>query len=229
MNQTLRKQEIQAKASKVLGRDVPFDSISCSDLRLETVLSTQSTVRFFVPANQGTVLASEIRLNLNDAFVITHIGLRVAKVAAASPTTNQLVNKKMYCNPNPFIFDGVAGDVNISGLFNSSFSFTVNKKTYIPNLSTQNFLRYGDAQEGSATSGITGPVVTARQANDSLPNGFFGFWDVDEMLITGTQDIVPQITLPSGFTSTFTESSETNYCVLILKGYLLQNQGSFSA
>lgn len=229
MNQTLRKLEIQEKAAKVLNHAVPFDSISCSDLRCETVLTTQSSIRFTVPANQGTVLASEIRLGLNDAFVITHIGLRVAKVAAASPTTNQLVNKKMYCNPNPFIFDGVAGDANISGIFNSSFSFTVNKKTYIPNLSTQNFLRYGDAQEGSATSGITGPVVTARQANDSLPNGFFGYWDVDEMIITGSQDIQPVITLPTGYTSTFTESSETNYCILLLKGYLLQNQGTFSA
>lgn len=228
MNQTLRKLEIQEKAAKVLNHSVPFDSISCSDLRCETVLSTQSSIRFTVPANQGTVLASEIRLGLNDAFVITHIGLRVAKVAAASPTTNQLVNKKMYCNPNPFVFDGAAGDVNIAGIFNSSFSFTVNKKTYIPNLSTQNFLRYGDAQEGSQTGLITGPTYS-RQANDSLPNGFFGYWDVDEMIITGSQDIQPVITLPTGFTSTFTETSETNYCILLLKGYLLQNQGTFSA
>lgn len=229
MNQTQRKLDIKAKASKILGKDVPFDSISNSELRLETVLTTQSAIRFFVPANQGTTLASEIRLNLNDAFVITHIGLFVSKVASATPTVNQVVNKKMYANPNPFIFDGAAGDVNIAGIYNSSFSFTVNKKTYIPNLHTRSFLRYGDSQEGSATSGITGPVVTARQANDSLPNGFFGYWDVDEMLITGTQDIQPVITLPTGYTATFTEASETNYAILLLKGYLLQNQGSFSA
>ncbi len=228
MNQFQRKLDIQAKASKVLGRNVPFESISCSDLRLETVLTTQSSVRFYVPANQGTVLASEIRLNLNDAFVITHIGLCVAKVAAASPTTNQLVNKKLYNNPNPFIFDGAAGDVNISGLYNSSFSFTVNKKTYIPNLSTRNFLRYGDMQEGSAT-GINATPTTVRQANDSLPNGYFGYWEVDEMLVTGSQDIVPLVSLPQGYTATFTEASEVNYAVLLLKGYLLQNEGTFSA
>lgn len=228
MNQTQRKLEIQAKASQVLGKTVPFDSISNSELRLETVLTTQSAVRFFVPANQGTVLASEIRLNLNDAFVITHIGLFVAKVAAASPTTNQVVNKKLYANPNPFVFDGAAGDVNIAGIYNSSFSFTVNKKTYIPNLHTRSFLRYGDAQEGSQTGVMTGPAYS-RQANDSLPNGYFGYWDVDEMLITGTQDIQPVITLPTGYTASFTETNEVNYAVLLLKGYLLQNQGSFSA
>lgn len=228
MDQTTKKKLIQAKASQALGREVAFDAISNSDLRCEVALAAQSTVRFYVPANQGTVLASEIRLNLNDAFVITHIGLRVAKVAAASPSVNQIVNKKLYTYPNSFVFDGTSGDDNMWALYNSSFSFTVNKKTFIPNLSTHNFMRIGDAQEGSQTGLITGPTY-ARQANDSLPNGLFGYWEVDEMVITGTQDIVPQITLPAGFTSDFAEASEVNYACLLIKGYLLQNCGSFSA
>jgi hypothetical protein len=228
MNKSQRKKDIQVKASQALGKDVPFSSMSESDLRLEIALASQSSIRFNVLANVGTTLASEIRLNLNDAFVITHIGLRVAKVAAASPTANQVVNKKMYCNPNPFVFDGAAGDVNIAAIYNSSFSFEVNKVKYIPNLSTHNFLRYGDMQEGSAT-GINATPTTVRQANDSLPNGLFGYWECDEMIITGTQDIVPLISLPAGFSSSFTETNEVNYAILLLKGYLLQNMGTFSA
>lgn len=227
MDQTLRKKQIQAKVEQATGKSVPFSAISASDLRLSVVLSTQTQVKFSVLANQGTVLADEIRLGLNDAFVITHIGFRVAKVAAASPTNNQVVNKKLYANPNPFVFDGAAGDVNIAGLFNSIFSFTVNKTTYIPTLPTFNFLRYGDAQEGSQTGLITGPTYS-RQANDSLPNGLFGYMEVDELLITGTQDIQPVISLPNNYTASFTETNEVNYAVLLLKGYLLQNCGSFS-
>lgn len=228
MDLTQKKLSIKAKASQVLGKEVPFENISASDLRCEVALAAQSTVRFYVPANQGTVLASEIRLGLNDAFVITHIGLRIAKVAAASPTTNQVVNKKLYTYPNAFVFDGSSGDDNMWALYNSVFSLTVNKKTYIPTFSTQNFMRIGDAQEGSQTGLITGPTYS-RQANDSLPNGLFGFCEVDEMLITGTQDIVPQITLPAGFSSDFAEANEVNYAVLMFKGYLLQNCGTFSA
>lgn len=229
MNQIQRKAAIIAKVSQALNKNIPVASVSQSLLRLETVLTTQNQIVFNPLINGANLLASEVRLNLNDAFVITHIGLRVAKVASATPTTNQLVNKKMYTNPNPFIFDGAAGDVNISGIYNSQFSFGVNQNTYIPNLNTSEFLRYGDMQEGSATSGITGPVVTARMANDSKISGNYGFLETDEILITGTQQIVPAINLPAGYTASFTEASETNYAILLIKGYLISNYGTFSA
>lgn len=232
MTQTEKKLRIQRVASRALGYPegtlIPFESISNSDLRLEQVLTTQSQILFNVLVNTGTTLASEIRLNLNDGFVITHIGLKVAKVAAASPTANQVVNKRLYSYANPFIFDGAAGDANIPALYNSQFSFTVNETAYIPSLHTLNFMRIGDAQEGSQTGVMTGPAYS-RQAMDSLPNGLYGLWETDEILITGTQKIKPVINLPAGFTSTFTEANEVNYAVLLLKGYLLQNCGSFSA
>lgn len=229
MSVSQRKNSIIAKVRQGLNKpNLPYSAVSQSMLRLEQVLSTQSVVTFNVLANQGTILTPEIRLNLNDAFVVTHIGFRVAKVAAASPTNNQVANKKLYSNPNPFIFDGAAGDVNMAGLFNGSFSLEVNQKKFIPNLSMLEFLRYPETQEGSQTGLITGPVYS-RQQNDAKPSAGFGFVETDEILLTGSQTILPSISLPQGYTSSFTEASEVNYAVLLLKGYLFSNEGNFSA
>jgi hypothetical protein len=228
---TQRKNSIIEKVRAGLGKpNLPYSAVSQSMLRLEQVLTTQSVITFNVLSNagNGTILAPEIRLNLNDAFVVTHIGFRVAKVAAASPTTNQIVNKKLYTNPNPFIFDGAAGDVNIAGLFNGVFSLEVNQKKFIPSLSMLEFLRYPDTQEGSQTGVMTGPAYS-RAANDAKPSGNFGFVETDEILLTGTQTILPSISLPQGYTASFTETNEVNYAVLLLKGYLFSNEGNFSA
>jgi hypothetical protein len=75
MNKTAQKQYVSAQTN------APLASLSESYLRFETLLTTQNQIKFNVKENVGTVIATEKRLSLNDAFIITHMALFVKKVA----------------------------------------------------------------------------------------------------------------------------------------------------
>lgn len=218
MNKTAQKQYI----SQATG--VPLVSLSESFLRLESLLTTQNTISFNVQQNLGTVIPTENRLSLNDAFIITHIGLFVKKVAVATPTAVNHANADLYPYANPSIFDGSAGDANIPAIYNSKLSLSVNQTKFIPGMNTYSFRRVPNAQKGAPTA--AGPLVTPT---DERPNSLFGYVETDLIVLTGSQTIDINISLPTGFSGSFTETNENNYAVLMVAGYLAQNQGSFSA
>ena len=218
MNKTQAKQFISAQTG------VNPSTLSESYLRLETLLSTQNTITFNVKENTGTTLATEKRLSLNDAFIITHMALFVKKIEDASPTAVQQANADLYPYANPAIFNGAAGDVNIPAVYNSTLSLSVNNVTYIPAMNTYSFRRVPNAQKGAPTA--VGPLVTPT---DERPNSLFGYVETDLIVLTGSQNIEVSISLPTGWSGSFTETNESNYAVLMVSGYLAQNQGSFSA
>lgn len=217
MNKTAQKQYVSAQTG------APLASLSESYLRFETLLTTQNQIKFNVKENVGTVIATERRLNLNDAFIITHMALFVKKVASATPTVVQHANAILYPYRNPSIFDGT-NDANIESVYNSTLSLAVNNITYIPAMNTFSFKRVPNAQQGSPTA--AGPLL---QASDERPNSLFGYVETDLIVLTGSQTIDIAIDLPSGWSGTMAEASESNYAVLMVAGYLAQNQGTFSA
>jgi hypothetical protein len=221
MNKTAQKQYVAAQTG------APLASLSESFLRFETLLSTQNKISFNVKENQGTIIATENRLSLNDAFIITHMALFVKKVASATPTVVQHANAVLYPYRNPSVFDGT-NDANIDGLYNSTLSLAVNNVTYIPAMNTFSFKRVPNAQQGNINAAIAGPV-TYTTATDERPNSLFGYVETDLIVLTGSQNINIDIDLPTGWSGTFAESSESNYAVLMVAGYLAQNQGTFSA
>jgi hypothetical protein len=217
MNKTAQKQFIASATG------VPLTSLSESYLRFETLLTTQNTISFNVKENTGTTLPTEERLSLNDAFIITHMALFVKKIASATPTAVQHANADLYPYRNPFIFDGT-NDANLDGLYNSTLSLAVNQRKFIPSMNTFSFKRVPDAQRGAPTA--VGPLL---QPTDGRPNSLYGYVETDLIVLTGSQNIDIQIALPTGWSGTFAESAESNYAVLMVAGYLAQNQGTFSA
>lgn len=217
MNKTAQKQYIAQAAG------VPVESLSESFLRLETVLGTGNSIQFNAQLNVGTPIATEQRLKLNDGFIITHIGLFVKKIASATPTANQHAIAELYPYTNPSVFDGT-NDPNVEALYNSTLSLTVNQRTWIPAMNTFSFKRVPDAQKGAPTA--AGPLVTPT---DGRPNSLYGYVETDLIVLTGSQNIDIAITLPTGWNASMAETGETNCAVLMIAGYLAQNQGSFSA
>lgn len=221
MNKTAQKQYIASTTG------VPLKSLSESFLRFETLLTTQNTISFNVKENTGTTLPTEKRLSLNDAFIITHMALFVKKVASATPTAVQHANADLFPYRNPAVFDGT-NDANLDGIYNSTLSLAVNQVKHIPGMNTFSFKRVPDAQKGNINAAIAGPV-TYTTATDGRPNSLYGYVETDLIVLTGSQNIDIQIALPTGWSGTFAESSESNYAVLMVAGYLAQNQGTFSA
>jgi hypothetical protein len=217
MNKTAQKQFIASATG------VPLTSLSESYLRFETLLTTQNTISFNVKENTGTTLPTEERLSLNDAFIITHMALFVKKIASATPTAVQHANADLYPYRNPSVFDGT-NDANLDGLYNSTLSLAVNQRKFIPSMNTFSFKRVPDAQKGAPVA--VGPLLTPT---DGRPNSLYGYVETDLIVLTGSQNIDIQIALPTGWSGTFAESSESNYAVLMVAGYLAQNQGTFSA
>ncbi len=217
MNKTAQKQFIASATG------VPLTSLSESYLRFETLLTTQNTISFNVKENTGITLPTEERLSLNDAFIITHMALFVKKIASATPTAVQHANADLFPYRNPAVFDGT-NDANLDGLYNSTLSLAVNQRKFIPSMNTFSFKRVPDAQKGAPTA--VGPLVTPT---DGRPNSLYGYVETDLIVLTGSQNIDIQIALPTGWSGTFAESNESNYAVLMVAGYLAQNQGTFSA
>lgn len=206
---------------------LPFDSLSASYLRLESLLATQATITFNVQENLPNVIASEKRLNQSDQFICTHLGFAIKKIAAASPSAAQQAVAKLFTwvNTNTGLFDG-SNDANIQAIYNGFFEIAVNRKIYVPAIDMRSFERVPDAQEGQPLAAITGPV-TYPLKRDGFPNGLYGYFPVDYIRLNGYDLLQPVITLPASVA--MAEANESNYAVLLMKGYLSSNQGNAKA
>lgn len=200
---------------------LPFGSLSASYLRMETLLGTSANVLFNIN-NQNNLIASENRLLQSDQFIVTHLGFAIKKIASDTPTAAQHAAAKLYTylNTNTGLFDGT-NDANIQAIYNGFFQISLNRKTYVPAIDMRSFERVPDTQEGTL-------VFTASNIKrDSYPNGLFGYFPTDYIRLNGYDNLQPEITLPASVA--MDESSESNYAVLLMKGYLASGQGVQSA
>jgi hypothetical protein len=201
-----------------------FQNLSASYLRMESLLSAQQQIQFNVQENIGTPVASEQRLKQSDQFVITHIGFAHKKIASATPTAAQQAVAKLYLwpNSNTGLFDG-SNDANLWAIYNGWFEIALNRKTYVPAVDMRSFLRVPNQQEGQPLAAIAGPI-TYPVKGEEFPNGLFGYFKTDYIRLNGYDQLQPQINLPASVT--MNESGESNYAVLLFKGYLAQNEGN---
>lgn len=206
---------------------LPFESLSASYLRLESVLSTQQQILFNVQENLGNVTATEQRLKQSDQFIVTHIGFALRKVASDTPTNALNAVAKLYTwpNSNTGLFDG-SNDANLWAIYNGWFEIALNRKTYVPAIDMRSFLRVPNQQEGQPLAAIAGPVLYPVKG-DEFPNGLFGYFPTDYIRLNGYDQIQPQINLPASVN--MDEASETNSAILMFKGYLASNQGTAKA
>lgn len=218
MNQSTKEKEYIANRY-----GLPLASLSASFLRMETLLAAQQTINFNIQNNVGTQLASEQRLKQNDQFIVTQIGFAIKKIASATPTDAQQAVAKLYTwvNTNTGLFDG-SNDANLQAIFNGFFQIALNRTVWIPGMDMRSFERVPEDQEGQPLAAIAGPVTYALK-RDSFPNGLFGYFPADYIRLNGYDTLQPQIVLPASVN--MAEASESNYAVLLFKGYLAANQG----
>lgn len=217
-NKLAQKQYIAAQTG------APISSLSESFLRFETILNTQNKIVFNVKENTGTTIPTENRLGLNDAFIITHMALMVKKTATTTPTSADHANADLFPYVNPAAFPGVAGDRNLKSIYNSSLSLSVNNNTQIPAMNTYSFRRVPTSQFGAPIA--VGPLL---MPSDERQNSLYGYVETDLILLRGSQQIDLNIELPTGWASTFVDTTTQNYAVILVAGYLASNQGTFSA
>ena len=131
------------KAGFSLGQAV----LSQSYLRLEVALSTTNTLyQFPVLVNDTTTGAAQFnteqRLNLQDAFYASHMGLFFCKPGSSTATNFQLVTY-----PNASIFSSANTATSLYNWYNGTLSLTVNNRQIIPALDLYRFYSVPQQQQ----------------------------------------------------------------------------------
>ena len=200
---------------------VPYDSLSQSYLRSETALTTTSVIPFQLQRGQvASPIVTEQLLELNDQFVITHIGFGLKQIAGTdSPTTLQQLNANVltYNDTNTFTLTNAQ---NVGAIYNTSLSMTINRKDFIPAMPMRSFLRVPDTQTTTNADYTTSGI---KQTN-GFPNGLYSFYPTEVVLIDGRQTLDIQINL--GASVSFDDASNSIYAVLEFRGYLVVNAKS---
>ena len=199
---------------------VPYENLSQSYLRAETALTTTSVIPFFLQRGQvATPIVTENLLELNDQFVITHIGFGLKQIGADSPTTQQQLNAQVFTYADTNTFTGTNA-ANVASIYNTNLSMTINRKDFIPAFPMRSFLRVPDTQS-TVNADYTSSNI--KQTN-SFPNGLYSFYPTEVVLIDGRQTLDIQINL--GASVAFDDASNSIYAVLEFRGYLIVNAKS---
>jgi len=197
--------------------NVPYDNLSQSYLRAETVLGTQSVIPFVLQKNQKqSPLASERLLGLTDEFVITHMTVALKQIGSDTPTAAQQVTARVYTWENPEVFSGTNA-VNVASIYNGSVNWIIDRKQFVPNFPVRAFRRVPTTQTGTDVGYTSSGVNTV----DGFDNGLFGFYPTEPTKINGKQTI--DLSVDLGTSVTIDDSSNTVYAVCELRGYLIVN------
>lgn len=195
---------------------IPFENLSQSYLRAETLLTNLSQYQFLLQRGQvANPIVTERLLQLNDQFVVTHFTLGLKNIySQTAPTDTLQLTAPVHTFANPSIF--VSNTANAEALFNASFSWTIDRKQYLPAFPIRAFLRVPTSQQG-AGSGV--PVFA-----DGYDNGLYGFYPSEPTLIDGRQtlDLIADL----GAAVTIATTDYYTYAVLEVRGYLVVNAKS---
>lgn len=197
---------------------IPFENLSQSYLRAETLLTNLSQYQFLLQRGQvAQPIVTERLLQLNDQFVVTHFTLGLKLIAAnvvATETAHLTASVDTFANPN--IYTGNA--TNAAALFNSSFSWTIDRKQYLPAFPIRAFLRVPTTQATASPMQVY---------TDGYDNGLYGFYPSEPTLIDGRQTLDLIADLGAAVTIGSNNQTENRvWGVLEVRGYLVVNAKS---
>jgi len=196
---------------------IPYENLSQSYLRAETALSNLSQYSFLLQKGQvQNPIVTEQLLELNDQFVITHFTLGLKYIASDTPTALQHLNAEVHTYADPAVFTGNAA--NAAGLYNSSLSFTINRRDFLPAFPTSAFKRVPTTQTNSPSEGGTAVMV------NGYDNGLYGYYPSEPTLIDGRQTL--DIAVDLGNASAIDDTGYTAFVVFQVRGYLVVNAKS---
>jgi len=195
---------------------IPYANLSQSYLRAETQLTNLSQYAFLLQRGQvANPIVTERLLKLNDQFVITHftVALKVVELeeGETEPDDLQHLTAELHTFANPNLFTG--NNANAAALYNSNFSWIIDRKQYLPTFPLRSFLRVPQSQD-----------TVANLITDGYDNGLYGFYPCEPTLIDGRQTL--DINAELGAAVNMVEAGFYVSAVMEVRGYLVVNAKS---
>ena len=188
--------------------------LSQSYIRSEVAMST-STTQYTIPilvnsANQagGTNFATNNLLNLQDAFVVSEIGIFTAIPAASTTTAFPL-----YTYPNASAYTTSGAAAALYNLYNGQMSITVNNRQIVPSWDLYRHLNVPQTQQGAAST------ATTIDQNDGSSYGYYPC--EPNIVLVGSKNNQVTLNLPAAIGTL--QASTAPRIVVIFRGILAQN------
>jgi hypothetical protein len=186
--------------------------LSQSYLRSEVAMST-STTSYQIPilvnsTGSNTNFPTNNLLNLQDAFVVSSIGVFVSIPAASTTTAFPL-----YTYPNASVFSTSGAATALYNLYGGKMSVVVNNRQIVPSWDLYRHLYVPQTQQGAAST------ATTIDQNDATE---FGFYPVEpNIVLVGSKNNVITLELPGAIS--VLQASTAPRIVVIMRGILGQN------
>lgn len=186
--------------------------LSQSYIRSEVAMST-STTSYQIPilvnsTGSNTNFATNNLLNLQDAFVVSSIGVFVSIPAASTTTAFPL-----YTYPNASAFTTAGAATALYNLYNGKLQVVVNNRQILSAWDLYRHLYVPQTQQGAAAT------ATTIDENDATE---FGYYPCEpNLVLVGSKNNVVSLELP-GAISTL-QASVAPRIVVIMRGILAQN------
>jgi len=187
--------------------------LSQSYIRSEVAMST-STTSYHIPVlindtQNGSSFATENRLQLQDAFVVSSIGIFVSRPAASTTTAFPL-----YTYPNAQAFSTSGAADALYNLYNGSLSVTVNNRQIVPSWDIYRHLYVPQTQQATSTG-----TNTAIDQNDAAE---YGYYPVEpNLVLVGSKNNQISLNLPAAIGTL--QATTAPRIVVIFRGILGQN------
>ena len=212
---------------------IPYTNLSQSYLQAETQLTNLSSYSFQLQRGQvSNPIVTDQLLELNDQFVITHfrIGLKhITAAAAGVPTANEQLIAQVYTYADPVTFTG--NSANAASVFNSSLSFTIDRREFLPQFPTAAFYRVPTTQTNAflrtdGTVAVPSPDFSGATGVNGYDNGLYGYYPSEPTLIDGRQTLDLSINLGSAITIATAGADPYVAAIFQVRGYLVVNAKS---
>ena len=194
------------------GMSVGQAVLSQSYIRSEVAMST-STTSYQIPilvnsTGANTNFATNNLLQLQDAFVVSSIGIFVS-----IPATSTTTAFRLYTYPNTTAFSTAGAATALYNLYNGKMSVVVNNRQIVPSWDIYRHLYVPQTQQLAAST------ATTQDENDATE---FGYYPVEpNIVLVGSKNNVISLELP-GAISTL-EAGTAPRIVVIMRGILAQN------
>jgi hypothetical protein len=195
------------------GLSIQSAVLSQSYLRSEVAMSTSVTsyqIPIIVNTQQGNNFVTNNFLALQDAFVVSSIGIFVSIPASSTTTAFPL-----YTYPNNVAFSTSGAATALYNLYGGKLSITVNNKTIMPSWDIYRHLYVPQFQQGTSSSATNGGI----DQNDATE---YGYYPVEpNVVFVGSKNNVVTLDLPAAIGTL--QASTAPRIVVIFRGILAQN------
>lgn len=196
------------------------------------ILPTTATYQFDVLETQtSTLQGNEIRLNLNDEFIITTMGVYLeASVTTTDGSTTTTGGKTLFTYVP---LENKAELISLNDVYNGSLQIAVNNIVYLDKYDTKKSECRPRTQYGNHSSATT--ILQAQQASSEFSKN--AMFPVEPLLtLSGAKKNTITLSLPNAVTSqTFNLTTDTGGVVkytidricLVMRGLNAQNGATF--